>query len=83
MQELRAAAVAGVTAALLYLMLDSGVVTPEPAAPITSLSLGALGLLFGLGAWATSVGGQPARSPLLAGLALGTGGYAVLRLLVL
>ena len=78
----RVAATAGAVAALLYLMLDSGAVTPEPAARLASLSLGGLALLFGLGAWATSVGGQPAKSPLLAGLALGTGGYAVARLLL-
>ena len=82
MRVLGAAAAAGVTGALLYLMLDSRLITPQAAPPGTSLSLGALGLLFGLGAWATAMGGQPARSPLLAGLALGAGGYAVLRLVL-
>lgn len=80
MRVLRAAAVAAVTGGLLYLMLDSGLVTPERAARITSLSLGGLGLLFGFGAWVMSVGGQPERSPLLAGLGIGVGGYAIVRL---
>ena len=71
-----AAAVAG----LLYLMLDSGVVTSDPAPPLTSLSLGGLALLFGAGAWATAAVGQREKSPLLAGLALGVGGYALARL---
>ena len=82
MRVLGAAAAAGVTGALLYLMLDSRLVTPQAAPPAVSMSLGALGLLFGLGAWATAVGGQPSRSPLLAGLALGVGGYAILRLVL-
>jgi hypothetical protein len=77
---LRAALVAVAVAVVLYLMLDSGVTGP-PAPEATSLSLGALSLLFGLGAWATSAAGQGGRAPLLAGLALGTGGYALLRLL--
>jgi len=79
MRALRVVVVAAAVAGLLYLMLDSGAVTAERAAPLASLSLGGLALLFGLGAWATAVGGQPERSPLLAGLALGTGGYAFLR----
>jgi ABC-type nickel/cobalt efflux system permease component RcnA len=80
MQALRSAAVAVVVAGLLYLMLDSGTMTPERAAPLTSLSLGALALLFGVGGWAMKVGGQPERVPLLVGLAVGIGGYALARL---
>lgn len=80
MRAPRAAAVAAAVGVVLYLMLDSGLVTPEPAPRFTSLSLGGLGLLFGLGAWAMALGGQPERTPLLAGLAAGTGGYAFLRL---
>ena len=72
---------AALVAAVLYLMLDSGAVTPEPAPPLTSLSLGGLALLFGAGAWATWTVGQRTRSPLLAGLALGVGGYALVRVL--
>ena len=69
-------------AAVLWLMLDSGVMTPERAARATSAALVMLAALFGVGAWATSIGGQRERSPLLAGLALGVGGYALLRLVV-
>ena len=78
----RVIATAIAVAAVLYLALDSGLMTSEPAAPVLSASLGGLALLFGLGAWATRVGGQPERSPLLAGLAIGLGGYAILRLLL-
>jgi hypothetical protein len=69
-------------AALLWLMLDSGVMTAERAARATSAALVMLSALFGIGAWATAVGGQRERSPLLAALALGVGGYALLRLVV-
>ena len=69
-------------ATVLYLALDSGLLTAEPATRLLSVALFGLALLFGLGAWATSVGGQPERSPLLAGLAIGAGGYALLRLLL-
>jgi hypothetical protein len=69
-------------AAILYLMLDSRVFTAEPAAPATSAALGILALLFGLGAWANTMGQQSARAPLLAGLAAGTGTYALVRLIV-
>ena len=81
MPPLRTAAVAVGIAALLWLMLDSGLVNAERAAPLVSLSLGALGLLFAVGAWATRVGGHRERAPFLLGLAIGVGGYAILRLL--
>jgi hypothetical protein len=81
MRALQAAVVAAVVAGLLYLRLDSGAVTPEPAPPLTSLALGGLAVIFALGAWAASHSGQPRRGPLLAGLAIGVGGYAILRLL--
>jgi hypothetical protein len=77
----RVATVAAAVAGVLYLMLDSGLVSAERAPALASLSLGALALLFGLGAWATWVGGQRRRSPLLAGLATGVGGYALARLI--
>jgi hypothetical protein len=80
MRALGAAAVGAGVAGLLHLMLDSGAVTPDPAPRMVSLSLGGLGVLFGVGAWAASIGGQQARVPLLVGLALGTAGYALLRL---
>lgn len=82
MKILRALATAAVIGGLLWLMLDSGKVTPEPAPPGMSASLGALGFLFGLGAVVMQAGGRPERVPLLAGLAAGVGGYAVLRLFV-
>jgi hypothetical protein len=76
----RIALVAVAIAGLLYLMLDSGVVGRERAAPLTSLSLGGLAVLFGVGGWAMKAGGQPERAPLLVGLAIGLGGYALARL---
>jgi hypothetical protein len=79
-RRLYAALVAGFTGAVLYLMLDSRLVTADPAAPGTSGALGALGVLFGLGAVASWMGGQPERTPFLAGLAAGVGGYALFRL---
>jgi hypothetical protein len=70
-------------AALVWLMLDSGLVTPERAPAMTSASLGGLGLLFALGGWAMHVGGQPERTPLLAGIGLGLLGYALVRVVAL
>ena len=61
-------------------MLDSGIVTDEPPPAYLSASLGALALIFGGGAWATWKGGQRERTPLVAGVAIGVGGYAVARL---
>jgi hypothetical protein len=63
-----------------YLMLDSGAFNPERAPAVTSVSLGILTLVFGVSAWAMQVGGRRQRAPLLAGLALGLGVYAVARL---
>jgi hypothetical protein len=74
--------VAGALAGLLYLMLDSGAFSPEPAPRLTSLSLGALALLFGLGAWGLRVSGQAARSRLPLAVAMGAGAYALVRLVV-
>jgi len=81
-KALRAIATAAAIGGLLWLMLDSGRVTPEPAPAGVSASLGALGFLFGLGAFVMQAGGRPERVPLLAGLAAGVGGYALLRLFV-
>jgi len=78
---LRAAAVACVIAALLYLRLDSGLLM-EPASRLVSLPLAGLGAMFGAGAWAASLSGYPARAPWFAGLAVGVGGYALARLLI-
>ena len=74
---------AGVVAGLLYWRLDSGLVMAEPAPRLVSVPLGGLALLFALGAWAASFKGQPRRAPFFAGLALGVGGYAILRALML
>jgi len=75
--------IAGALAAVLYLMLDSGAFAPEPAPRAASLSLAALAGLFGLGAWALSATGQSGRSRWPAAIAVGAGGYALVRLLVL
>lgn len=82
MRVLRALLIGLGVAAILFVMLDSGAVTPDPVPAVVSLSLGALAALFGAGAWAMQVGGRPERAPLLAGLALGAGGYALVRLLL-
>jgi len=74
--------VALVVGTILYVMLDSGMVNAEPSPWFFSVSLGGLGVLFGLGAWATSAAGQNERSPLLAGLSLGVIGYAIVRLMM-
>jgi hypothetical protein len=79
MRLLQSAAVALVIAGLLYLRLDSGAVEPGPAPRLMSVPLAALGLIFGVGAWATAASGSP-RRPWLAGLAAGVGGYALVRL---
>jgi hypothetical protein len=79
---LRALIVAVAVGAILYLMLDSGAVNKEPAPWFYSVSLGGLGLLFGIGAWATSAVGQTERTPMLAGLSLGVVGYALVRLVL-
>lgn len=76
----RVTLIGGAVAAVLYLMLDSGVVSAERAPTATSVSLGIVAGVFGLGAWGTWVIGQRHRSPLLAGLATGAGIYALVRL---
>ena len=78
-----AAAVALVVAGALYLNLDSGKVSPEPAARLFSLPLIGLALIFGVRAWTESM--RPASRMLtafFAGLALGVGGYGVARLVL-
>ena len=76
----RVGAVAGGVAAVLYLMLDSGAVGRETPPPGISLALCMLAAIFGLGAGVMWAGGQRERTPLLAGLAFGVGGYAILRM---
>ena len=81
MPALRVIAVAVGIAALLWLRLDSGLMVGDRAAPVVSVALGILGVLFGVGAWAMRVGGQREPVPLHLGLAIGIGGYALARLL--
>ena len=80
MTEVRVVGVAIAAAAVLWLMVDSRLVSPEPGPKFMSLSLGGLAALFGAGAWAMHVGGRKERTPFLAGVSLGVGGYAILRL---
>jgi hypothetical protein len=79
----RAVVVAIAVAAVLHLMLDSDLVRDEPSPRFLSASLVALGVVFGLGAWAASMGGRRDRVPLLAGLSLGAVAYALVRLALL
>jgi hypothetical protein len=76
----RVAAVAAAVATVLWLSLDSGVGGITPAPPLASSALVILALLFGAGAWAMTVSGRNERAPLLAGLAIGVGAYALVRL---
>ena len=76
----RVTAVALGIAAILYVMLDSSTFTPEVAPRVTSVGLAILGTFFGVGAWATWIGGERARSPWLAGLAIGVASYPLIRL---
>jgi hypothetical protein len=78
-QALIAVAVAAAVALLLYVRLDAGLLSADPTPHAVSLPLGGLAVLFGLGAWAAAFKGQPTRTPFMAGLALGVGGYALLR----
>ena len=41
-----------------------------------------LGVIFAGAAWAASKGGYPERVPLFTGLAVGVGGYALVRLFI-
>ena len=83
MLSARSVIIALAVMAVLWLALDSGVLTTERALPGTSLALGMLAVVFGVGAWVMEVGGQVRRVPLLIGMALGTGGYALIRALAL
>jgi hypothetical protein len=76
----RVVAIAAAVAAVLWASLDAGFGDTEPAPAVTSAGLAVLALLFGAGAAAMRVGGRPERAPLLAGLALGAGAYALARL---
>jgi len=73
----RSLVIAVAVAAVLWLALDSGRLSAEPAQPGTSAALGMLALVFGVGAFVMRAGGQQQRVPLLVGMALGTGAYAL------
>ena len=75
-----AAAVAAVVAGLLYLDLDSGRLGPEPAARLFSLPLVGLSVIFGVRAWTESMRPGSHMTAFFAGLALGVGGYGIVRL---
>jgi drug/metabolite transporter (DMT)-like permease len=76
----RVLAIAAAVATVLYAAFDAGL-GPADESPVgTSSALLALAGVFACGAWVMRVGGQPERVPLLVGLALGAGGYAVARL---
>ena len=81
MRVVRAVVVAGAIAGLLYLSLDSGRFAP-PAERAFSMPLVGLGVIFAGSAWAASKGGYPERVPLFTGLAIGVGGYALVRLFI-
>ena len=76
----RALAIALAVFTVLWLMLDSGYAAAEPAPGGTSVALGMLAAVFGVGAVVMRAGGQPQRVPLLVGMALGVGAYALLRI---
>lgn len=76
----RVTLIGSAVALVLWLMLDSGLVSEEPAPTVTSVSLGILAAVFALGGWGTWVVGQRKRSPLLVGFAAGAGVYALARL---
>ena len=76
----RVIATAVAAAAIVWLMLDSGLATAEPAPPMTSASLGGLGLLFTVGGGSMMIAGQRERGQLPLGLGIGLVVYAVVRL---
>jgi Mn2+/Fe2+ NRAMP family transporter len=81
MKPLVAALVACAIAALLYRSLDSGryaAATPR----LFSLPLIGLALIFGARAWTMSLSQDKRTAPFFAGLAIGVGGYALVRLFI-
>jgi hypothetical protein len=81
-QGIQAVVVAAVVGVLLYLRLDSGMVTAEPAPRLLSIPLCIVAAIFAASAWSASIKGWPQRVGLLLGMAVGAGGYAILRLFV-
>jgi len=82
MNRLVALAVAAVVATLLWLNLDSGRITPEPASRFFSMPLIGLAAIFGVRAWTETQSANRRWSPFFAGLALGVGGYGIVRLML-
>ncbi len=80
MNPLVTAVVAVVVGALLWVNLDSGLMTPEPSARLVSLPLLGLAAIFGVRAWADTQSSTPRWASFFAGLALGVGGYGIVRL---
>jgi hypothetical protein len=78
MVPVRSVVIAVAVAFVLWFAIDSGQLTTEPAQPGTSAALGMLAGVFGAGAVVMRAGGQPRRVPLLLGMALGTGAYALI-----
>ena len=81
MKPLVAGVVACAIAALLYLSLDSGryaASTPR----LFSLPLVGLALIFGARAWTVSLSRDQRTTSFFTGLAIGVGGYALVRLLI-
>lgn len=78
----RVVAIAGAAVVVLWAALDAGLGGTPRSPAFVSAGLAAVAAVFGLVAWATHVGGRGERAPLLAGLAIGVGGYAVARLLL-
>ena len=74
----RVLAIAAAVAAVLWLAFDAGLGDPPPAG--ASVALVMLAAVFGTGVWVMRAGGRPERAPLLAGLAIGVGAYALVRL---
>lgn len=83
MNRLVAVAVAAVVAALLWLNLDSGRFTPEPSSRFFSMPLIGLAAIFGVRAWTESQSPEPRWTAFFAGLALGVGGYGIVRLILI
>jgi hypothetical protein len=81
MKPLVAGVVACAIAALLYLSLDSGrCATATPR--LFSLPLIGLSLIFGARAWTVSLSRDQRTTSFFAGLAIGIGGYALVRLFI-
>jgi hypothetical protein len=81
MKAFVAGVVACAIAALLYLSLDSGRYTG--ATPrLFSLPLIGLSLIFAARAWMVSLSTDKRTGAFFAGLAIGVGGYAVVRLFI-